>query len=873
MKITPQSSQTIRQKYLDFFARNNHVIRPSDSLVPAGDPTLLFTSAGMVQFKKNFLGLSKDTFTRATTCQKCFRTSDIDQVGVTNRHLTFFEMLGNFSFGDYFKQEAIAWAWEFLTIEMHLPADKLYITVYKDDNEAYELWKKIVPESKIIRMGDETNFWNMGPTGPCGPCSEILYDLGPEMSCGKPDCGPACSCNRYLEVWNLVFTQFDRQEDGSLKNLPRKNIDTGMGLERLVAVVNGKNNVFDTDLFMPVIEWLADELNIDIKSNISKLRMMADHTRGLVLLIGDGIAPSNEGRGYVLRRLLRRALRQGKLFGASKPFLYKAAAVAAKIMSGAYPGLIEQYERIASTTKMEEEKFLETLESGTHLLNELIAKTKSGNATVLAGSAVFKLYDTYGFPFDLTREIAAEENLTIDEQGFKEAQRQAQEISRAAWNGSGDKDITFYLKLNRALGDTVFVGYEATATNAVITALIKNAAPAETLSAGDEGEIILDHSPFYAQSGGQVSDTGTITTPDTEAIVLDVQKPAGKLFVHRVKVIRGSLKQGLSVDASIDIDRRKNIMRHHTATHLLHAALRRVVGTQVTQAGSEVRADGFRFDFAHPTALSIDDISAIESMVNAAIRDNMPVCVTTMDLDEAKKMGAMALFSEKYESLVRMVTVGDGFSRELCGGTHAQRSGDIGIFKIVSESSVAAGTRRIEGVVGITAEMYIAAKERILKDAAGKLKISERDLGGRIGKILDQQKEMEREIERLKTKLATGNIDEIVKSARMVGDIKLITAKINDIDAKTLRDLSDAAKGKIGSGIVLMVSIQGDRAAFIVSVTKDVQAKGFTAGTIARNFAQLIDGSGGGKLDFAQGGGKNSPKIDEALHSIENKLT
>ncbi|MEI8217735.1 MAG: alanine--tRNA ligase, partial [Elusimicrobiota bacterium] len=624
MKITPQSSQTIRQKYLDFFARNNHVIRPSDSLVPAGDPTLLFTSAGMVQFKKNFLGLSKDTFTRATTCQKCFRTSDIDQVGVTNRHLTFFEMLGNFSFGDYFKQEAIAWAWEFLTIEMHLPADKLYITVYKDDNEAYELWKKIVPESKIIRMGDETNFWNMGPTGPCGPCSEILYDLGPEMSCGKPDCGPACSCNRYLEVWNLVFTQFDRQEDGSLKNLPRKNIDTGMGLERLVAVVNGKNNVFDTDLFMPVIEWLADELNIDIKSNISKLRMMADHTRGLVLLIGDGIAPSNEGRGYVLRRLLRRALRQGKLFGASKPFLYKAAAVAAKIMSGAYPGLIEQYERIASTTKMEEEKFLETLESGTHLLNELIAKTKSGNATVLAGSAVFKLYDTYGFPFDLTREIAAEENLTIDEQGFKEAQRQAQEISRAAWNGSGDKDITFYLKLNRALGDTVFVGYEATATNAVITALIKNAAPAETLSAGDEGEIILDHSPFYAQSGGQVSDTGTITTPDTEAIVLDVQKPAGKLFVHRVKVIRGSLKQGLSVDASIDIDRRKNIMRHHTATHLLHAALRRVVGTQVTQAGSEVRADGFRFDFAHPTALSIDDISAIESMVNAAIRDNMP---------------------------------------------------------------------------------------------------------------------------------------------------------------------------------------------------------------------------------------------------------
>lgn len=869
---THLSSQSIRAKYLDFFARNGHTVRPSDSLIPSGDPTLLFTSAGMVQFKKNFLGLSKDPFTRATTCQKCFRTSDIDQVGVTNRHLTFFEMLGNFSFGDYFKQDAIAWAWEFLTREMNLPKEKLYITVYKDDDEAYGLWKKIVPESTIIRMGEDTNFWNMGPTGPCGPCSEILFDLGPSMSCGSPDCGPACSCNRYLEVWNLVFTQFDRQEDGTLKNLPRKNIDTGMGLERLVAVANSKQNVFDTDLFMPIIEWIADTLSVEIQPNIAKLRMMADHTRALTLLTGDGILPSNEGRGYVLRRVIRRALRQGKLFGARKPFLYQAAAEVARNMKTAYPELTERYDQIASITKMEEEKFLETLESGSRLIDDLILKTKASGAAVIPGAEVFRLYDTYGFPVDLTREIAAESSLTVDEQGFKDSQRQAQEKSRAAWSGSGEKDVTFYAKLNRVLGDTTFVGYEKSSSPAVITALLKSGAAAESLTVGDEGEVVVDRTPFYAMSGGQVADTGILKTPDTEAMVMDVQKPAGKLYVHRVKVLRGTLRKGMSVEASIDVERRRDIMRHHTATHLLHAALRTVVGTHVTQAGSEVGPDGFRFDFTHLAALTPEQIADIEGIVNIAIRDNMAVCVTTMDIEDAKKTGAMALFNEKYDAQVRLISVGDSFSKELCGGTHAERSGDIGLFKIVSESSVAAGTRRIEGVAGAAAERYVAAQERTLKDAAAALKVSEKELPARIERLLELQKDMEHEVARLKSRIAATGIGDLIASARSLGDQKLVTGKLADVDTKALRDLVDATRQKIQSGIVLLASVQDGKVSFIVAVSKDVAGSRYNAGTIARNFAKLIDGSGGGKPDFAQGGGKDASKVDAALTAIEGNL-
>ncbi|MHB9155204.1 MAG: alanine--tRNA ligase [Endomicrobiales bacterium] len=882
------NSSEIRLKYRQFFEKNGHTAVPSDSLIPSGDPTLLFTSAGMVQFKKHFLGQSKDPFTRATTCQKCFRTSDIDQVGLTNRHLTFFEMLGNFSFGDYFKKDAIAWAWEFLTKEMALPQDKLYITVYKDDDEAFAIWKEIVPEARIIRLGEDTNFWNMGPTGPCGPCSEILVDLGPEMSCGKPDCGPACSCNRYLEVWNLVFTQFDRQEDGSLKNLPRKNIDTGMGLERLVAAASGKKNIFETDLFMPLIEKLSELLDVDYKGRLPQFRMMADHTRAIAFLIADGILPSNEGRGYVLRRILRRALRQGKLFGKNEPFLYKATAVVAEIMKGAYPELTDRRENIASITKMEEENFLETLESGTRILEDLIRRFKSGDFVkggealkakfVIPGSEVFKLYDTYGFPVDLTKEIARENGLEIDEVGFAAAQKQAQGKSRAAWSGSGEKDSTFYSGLHKRLGDSVFVGYEKLDVSAMTGALLKDGREVSALKAPEEGEVILSETPFYAESGGQVTDTGELKgLGGLRAEVTDVQKPVGGLIVHKVKVRHGELTPGMKVEASVNAPRRLSIMRHHTATHLLHKALRQVLGTHVTQAGSLVTPDYFRFDFTHFAGLKEDELRAAEEIVNKAVRADLPVCVSQMKLEEARKMGAMALFSEKYGAEVRAVVVQEmqekpPFSMELCGGTHVGRTGEIGLFKITSESSVAAGIRRIEAVAGEAAEKRVRRLEDLLEDIAEKLKTSGTEILPRIERLVSQQKEAEREISRLKAQLASGDSSGMLKEVREVGGVKVLTGKLADLDVKSLRELTDNLMNKQGSGIVILASADKEKLSFTVSVSDDLVKGGYHAGKIAKNFSALIEGSGGGKPDFAQGGGKNPSKLDAALQKAPEIL-
>ncbi len=884
---TGKSSSDIRQSFLEYFNKQGCRIVPSDSLIPSGDPTLLFTSAGMVQFKKHFLGQSKDTFTRATTCQKCFRTSDIDQVGVTNRHLTFFEMLGNFSFGDYFKKEAIAWGWDFLTGVMALPKDKLYVTIYKDDDEAGEIWKKIVPSGRIIRMGEETNFWNMGPTGPCGPCSEILLDLGPEMSCGKPDCGPACSCNRHLEIWNLVFTQFDRQADGTLRPLPRKNIDTGMGLERLVAAVNGKKNVFETDLFTPTIEAISDALNVPVRDNLPKLRMMADHCRAITFLISDGILPSNEGRGYVLRRILRRALRQAKLYGAKEPFLYRMVPVVAGIMKQAYPDLMERRESIASIARMEEEKFLETLESGTKILEDVIERYRSAGTVkgggglaskfVIPGNEVFRLYDTYGFPPDLTREIVKEQGLEIDEPGFAAAQKEAQEKSRAAWSGSGEKDMTFYATLNKKYGNTAFTGYETMYGTATVLAIIRDNAAADALKEGDTGEVILDKTPFYAESGGQSADTGTIDAGPFKAEVSGVQKPVGGMFVHTVKVIRGELKAGMTVTAAIDVERRRAIMRHHTATHLLHKALRQILGTHVTQAGSLVTPDYFRFDFTHLAGMKQEELDAAEEMVNAAVRGNLPVCIKEMSIDEARKAGAMALFGEKYGEKVRTVTVREDESRppysmELCGGTHVSRTGDIGMFKILSESSVAAGTRRIEAVTGAAAEKYVAGLERLISDIALKMKSARSDLLTHIDRYIAQDKEKDREIQKLKTQLAQGGTADLTKNIVEIDGVKLLSGKVADVDAGSLREVADNLKVKMGSGIVLLASVERDKLSFIVCLTKDVAEKGFNAGKIAKTFAGIIGGSGGGKPDFAQGGGKDASKVDEALDKIKTQL-
>ncbi|MCA6072064.1 MAG: alanine--tRNA ligase [Endomicrobium sp.] len=904
-----EQSSKIRAEFLNFFNNNGCTVVSSDSLVPTGDKTLLFTSAGMVQFKQHFLGQSKDSFTRAASCQKCFRMSDIEQVGITTRHLTFFEMLGNFSFGDYFKKEAIIWAWEFLTKNMALPKDKLYITVYKDDTETVEIWKKIVPENKIIRMGDETNFWNMGDTGPCGPCSEVLIDLGPEMSCGKPTCGLDCNCDRYLEIWNLVFTQFDRQADGSLKNLPRKNIDTGMGLERIVAVANGKKNIFDTDLFMPTMENAAEILKIKNEGkNISKLRMIADHSRAVTFLISDGIFPSNEGRGYVLRRILRRALRQGKPYGYDKPFINELASTVFNIMEPAYPGLASKLSNIKSIIKIEEEKFLETLESGSEMLSDIVSSYKSKGVNVIAGKDVFKLYDTYGFPYDLTKEIASENGLTVDENGFKSEQQNAQEKSRAAWGGSGEKDVTFYSILHKKTNDTVFKGYENYVSKGKVLSLVKDGKEVVELSAGDGGEIILSQTSFYAQSGGQSSDKGRIENNNFEAVVEDVSKPIGSLFVHKVKVVKGSLKTNNTVSTIIDIERRKQIARHHTATHILHKALREALGEHVVQAGSLVTSDYLRFDFTHFSAIKKEDLIKIEKKVNSVVRANSAVCIETMDIIDARNAGAMALFGEKYGKTVRAVSVknedsNDNYSMELCGGTHVNRTGDIGTFKIVSESSVAAGVRRIKAVAGISAEDYIldeeAKKSKILEELDKKSalliklleKLNERDaklrerddlineVSEKLDEILDPPLPPEKEssvskaqtrIEKIESEInayKSSKIDYYAKKIEEVNGVNFLRILVDGADVKSLREMSDQLKAKLKSALLLIVSKSEGKAFFIVSATADCVQKGINAGKFAKAFAVAINGSGGGKPDFAQGGTKDLSNLE---HAIEN---
>lgn len=873
-----KQSAYIRKTFLDFFSEKGCKVVPSDSLVPSGDKTLLFTSAGMVQFKKHFLGQSKDTFTRATSSQKCFRTSDIDQVGVTNRHLTFFEMLGNFSFGDYFKQEAIVWAWDFLTNYMQLPKDKLYATIYKDDDEAYGMWKKIVPESRIIKMGDETNFWTMGPTGPCGPCSEILIDLGEEMGCHKPACGPWCDCNRYLEIWNLVFTQFDRQEDGSLKPLGRKNIDTGMGLERIVAAANGKNNVFDTDLFLHIMNAASELLKVPFENNIPKLRMIADHARAITFLLSDGIHPSNEGRGYVLRRILRRAVRQGKVYGTKEPFLYKLVDVVHEVMKPAYPELTARLDNIKSITKVEEEKFLETLNTGTDLLNNLISWYKSKNVSVLKGEDVFKLYDTYGFPCELTKEIAGEHGLTIDEKSFEHEKKLAQEKSRGAWSGSGEQDITFYSVLHKECGDTKFEGYTQNMSSSKVIALVKDGKKVNGLLTGEKGEIILDKTPFYAESGGQVADTGTMFNDNVNIDVLDVVKPIGKLFVHKVNIGKGVVKIGDILTASINMQDRNQTARHHTATHLLQKVLRTILGNHVAQAGSLVCPTSLRFDFNHFKAVSKEELKVIEKEVNKVIRQNLPVSITEMPIEQARAEGAMALFGEKYGDVVRTVKVKENenedkyFSMELCGGTHIANTGTIGMFKILSESSVGSGIRRIEAVCGSACEKYVESLEKKIEQIAEILKTSKVRLVSSVKKIVADTKSLEGEIATLKSRAISDKIDEYIKSAKIIDGIKVIAFSVKDVDIKSLREMADKVKEKQPSAIIIIASQFNGKLSFVVSVSNDLIEKGYHSGKIAKQFALQIEGSGGGKPDFAQGGGKRTDNLSSVFDKIENIL-
>ena len=858
-------SSQIRKKFLDFFKNYNHNIVPSDSLIPKSDPTLLFTSAGMVQFKKFFLGEEKISPPRAASCQKCFRTSDLEKIGYTPRHLSFFEMLGNFSFGDYFKKSAIEWAWEFLTKEVSLPADKLYITVYKEDDEAYDIWKKIVKEDKIYKLSEDTNFWNMGPTGPCGPCSEIIYDLGKEFGCGKKDCLPGCDCDRWLEVWNLVFTQFDRQQNGKLLPLPQKNIDTGMGLERLCAVVNNRKSVFDTDLFIPLIEEIKEIVGIKDLEEKHKIafNVISDHVRGLTFLISDGVLPSNEGRGYILRRIIRRAIRQAKLIGLDRPFLYTLSAKTVELMKDVYPELSLRRENIATITKMEEEKFLETLDSGMEILNSLITDAKKSGKKILSGKDVFNLYDTYGFPPELTKEILQEHNLSFNQEEFLNAQEQAKLVAKASWKGIDVQDNKIYKKFK----PSEFVGYEGFCCESEIIGIIGE---------GKEVEIILDKTPFYAESGGQVGDTGTIRG-NGEAEVLDTKK-IENVFIHKARILKGNFSVGDKVIAEIDIKRRKKIMKHHTATHLLHKALRTVLGEHATQSGSLVSYDRFRFDFTHFKALTQQEINRIEEIVQEKIMECIPVNTVITTLEQAKKWNAMALFGEKYQNEVRCVYIGDSpetaYSVELCGGTHCKNTGEIGLFKILSDSSIGSGLRRIEAVCGPVAVEYLNEIKETLEKISEKLKVSQKDILNKLNSVLEKQKQLEREIENLRT--GSKNLDsEEVTEYPLKDGINLLVKRFSDsnITEKNLRIVVDNLKNKLKSNkVILVLNVTPEKVSFVISATKDVVEKGFDVLNIAKNFAKIIDGSAGGRKDFAQGGGKNVSKLELALRDLPSLL-
>ena len=861
----------IRQLFLDYFARKGHTIVPSSSLVPADDPTLLFTNAGMVQFKKVFLGQEERPYKRAASCQKCVRAggkhNDLENVGYTARHHTFFEMLGNFSFGDYFKEEAIAYAWEFLTKELELPVERLYVTVYKDDDEAFALWQKIagLPAERIVRLGEADNFWAMGDTGPCGPCSEIIFDQGPEVGCGRPDCRVGCDCDRYLELWNLVFMQYERDEEGRLSPLPRPCIDTGMGLERITATLQGVKTNFDSDLFAGLMAKISALTGLhygqDQKNDVA-FRVIADHSRAAAFLIADGVLPSNEGRGYVLRRIIRRAVRFGRSLGLERPFLYETAHVVVEEMGETYPELTRAAQTIEKILVLEEEKFRETLERGLALLEEELKKLAQKGEKVIPGEFIFKLYDTYGFPYDIVRDVALERGFSLDMAGFEREMAKQRERSRKAWRGELAKAPKVFLSLlEKGLGKE-FVGYETTEAEAEVLALARGQEEVQALSSGEEGEAVFSKTPFYGEAGGQVGDTGLVLAPGGQAEVVDTYR-LGELFVHKLKVKEGVLRKGDRVKLSVFSSRRAAIARHHTATHLLHAALRRLLGDHVHQAGSLVAPDRLRFDFTHFEPLTMEEIFALEDLINARIRDNLPVEVKLMSYKEAVDQGAMALFGEKYGEKVRVIRIGN-FSMELCGGTHVHRTGDIGYFKIIAESSVSAGIRRIEAVAGEPAVKFVHALEEERAQLAAKLKVAPKELPKRLDTLLKQLREAQQEIEALRRQLARGGLEGLLSQVKEIDGIKVLAAQVEAQDAKTLREMGDFLRDRLGSGVVILASPTNGKVQLLAMVTKDLTSR-VHAGKIVAALASLAEGRGGGRPDMAQGGGPKTEAIPQII--------
>jgi len=889
----PMTGSAIREKFLAYFERHGHTRVRSSPLVPGTDPTLLFTNSGMVQFKAVFLGEERRDDVRATTCQKCVRAggkhNDLENVGRTARHHTFFEMLGNFSFGDYFKAEAIAFAWEFLTRDLGLDRRRLAATVFTDDDDAYALWKKVagLTDDRILRLGEEDNFWAMGDHGPCGPCSEVHFHQGDHLPCaevaaGRACLGPACECDRWLEIWNLVFMQFDRNAEGQLVRLPKPSIDTGMGLERVAAVMQNKMSDYDTDLFAPLIERVAalsDKAYRAREEHDVSMQVIADHARAATFLIADGVTPSNEWRGYVLRRIMRRAMRHGRLLGLTEPFLWRTVDWVVGLMRDAYPELTTERARVEETVRTEEERFAETLDLGMRLIEEYDeAQRRERPPSVtsprtLSGEFLFRLYDTYGFPRDLAEEIFRDKGwLVTDEthaayEAEMAAQRERARAGAAFGTGEDAEAASVYARLAAEVPRVEFVGYDTLAAPARILALVDategRLSRVREATAGAEVEMILDRTPAYAESGGQVGDTGTIAGRAGRGQLLDTYYRGPKLIVHRVRVVQGGFHEGEDVAVSVETPRRQGLRQHHTGTHLLHAALRRVLGTHVAQAGSLVASDHLRFDFSHGAQVKDRELSQIEELVNEQVQANVEVARMEMDLDEALRMGALALFGEKYGDRVRVVKIGD-FSTELCGGTHLDRTGELGLVKVTTEGAVASGVRRIEAVAGSAALETVARKEAALREAAEILKIAPLEVPKRLAKLLEEQRVLAKQLAELEARLARSRAEELIAAARQINGVAVVTGRIDGLDADGLRSVADTLRDRLGSGVVCVGSVTDGKVNLVAAVTKDL-VKRFQAGRLMQEVAGAVGGRGGGRPDLAQGGGPDPSALDAAL--------
>ena len=876
----------IRASFLDYFARNGHQVVPSSPLVPRNDPTLMFTNAGMVQFKNVFTGLEKRSYARAVSAQKCVRAggkhNDLDNVGYTARHHTFFEMLGNFSFGDYFKERAIELAWDLVTKEFGLPLDRLLVTVFIDDDDAFELWKKIagLPSDKLVRIAGSDNFWQMGELGPCGPCSEIFYDHGAHIPGGPPGSSEP-EGDRFIEIWNLVFMQFEQLPGGKRVPLPRPSIDTGMGLERIAAVLQGTHDNYKIDLFGAIISHVADLTGVEPEDpRGASHRVIADHLRASSFLIADGVLPSNEGRGYVLRRIMRRAMRHAQLLGAESPLMWRLVPTLVREMGQAYPELSRAEALISETLRLEESRFRNTLERGLSILEEESRNLRTGDR--LKGETAFTLYDTYGFPLDLTQDALRPRGIAVDLDGFNRAMAEQREKARAAWVGSGDSATeAVWFAVRQKVGATEFLGYETETAEGVAVALVREGEEVDALSAGESGSVILNQTPFYAEAGGQVGDTGTMIGEGVKVRVTDTQKKATDLFVHSVVVEKGKLARNAALALEVDHARRTSIRQNHSATHLLHEALREVLGDHVAQKGSLVAPDRLRFDFSHPKPMTREEIDRVEDIANDAALQNAPVVTRLMAVDEAIASGARALFGEKYGDEVRVVAMGAsggnsmGWSVELCGGTHVRRTGDIGIITLASEAGVAAGVRRIEAFTGTTARKFVNHLGELAKLAATELKSPVEEMPGRLAHVLEERRRLERELAEARKKLALGGGSRVDggDGVRTVGDVKLIARAVSDIDLKDLRSLADEGKKRIGSGVVAIVGVsQEGKAGVVVGVTDDLTAR-FSAVDLVRKGAEALGGKGGGgRSDMAQAGGPDGSKAHAALEAIASAL-